>query len=61
LFSNTDDRDLPPELLLNLKKVGYSGGRVAQKALTPFIDERRVTGHPVKLTMVDDSKIYLLL
>ena len=56
---HTDDGDPPPELL-SLEKVGYSGGRVAQKALTPFIDERRVTGHPVKLTVVASSEFFLL-
>jgi hypothetical protein len=57
---HTDDGDPPPELLPNLEKVGYSGGQVAQKALTPFIDERRVTGHPVKLTVAAISEFSML-
>ena len=52
----TEDGDPPLELLPNLKEVGYSGGRVAPKALTSFIDERQVAGHPVNLTMVDHSE-----
>jgi hypothetical protein len=55
----TDDGNPPPELLPNLKEVQYSGGDDARDAFTPFIDERRVAGHPVNLTMVDQSELWL--
>ena len=45
----------PLELLPNLKEVVYSGGDEARDAFTPFLDERQVAGHPVNLTMADDS------
>jgi hypothetical protein len=52
----TEDGESPLELLPNLKVVEYSGGDDARDAFTPFLDERRVAGHPVKLTiMVHDS------
>jgi len=51
----TDNEEPPLDLLPNLKEVGYSGGDDAGDAFTPFIEERRVAGHPVNLTMVDRS------
>jgi hypothetical protein len=54
----TDDGDPPSELLPNLKEVQYSGGDDARDVFTPFIDERQVAGHPVNLTMVDQSELW---
>ncbi|KAI0245134.1 hypothetical protein BJV78DRAFT_1356965 [Lactifluus subvellereus] len=51
----TDDGEPSLELLPNLKEVGYSGEDDARDALTPFIDERQVAGHPVNLTVVTHS------
>ncbi|KAI0247561.1 hypothetical protein BJV78DRAFT_1285467 [Lactifluus subvellereus] len=51
-----DDGEPSLELLPNLKEVGYSGGDDARDAFTPFIDERRVAGHPVNLTILDHSE-----
>ncbi|KAI0249398.1 hypothetical protein BJV78DRAFT_1155870 [Lactifluus subvellereus] len=52
----TVDGEPPLEILPNLKEVGCSGGDVARDAFIPFIDERRVAGRPVNLTMVDQSE-----
>jgi hypothetical protein len=49
---HAEDGEPPLELLPNLKEVQYSGGDEARDAFIPFIDERRVAGHPVNLTMV---------
>jgi hypothetical protein len=54
----TDDGEPPLELLPTLKELGYSGGDDARDAFTPFIDERQVAGHPVNLTMIDNSEIW---
>jgi hypothetical protein len=47
----TEDGEPPLELLPNLKVIESSGGDEARDAFTPFLDERRVAGHPVNLTM----------
>jgi hypothetical protein len=52
----TDNGELPLELLPNLKELGYSNGDYAREAFTPFVDERQVAGHPVNLTIVDYSE-----
>ena len=49
----SDDGELPLELLPNLKELGYSGGSDTRNAFTTFIDERQVAGCPVNLTTVD--------
>ena len=51
----TDGGKSPLRLLPNLKEVGYSGGCDNRDAFTPFINKRREVGHPVSLSMVDDS------
>jgi hypothetical protein len=52
-------RSLPSDdgepLLPNIEEIGYSGGRNARKAITKFINERQVSGHPVSLRRVDRS------
>ena len=57
LARSLQTNDVSLDLLPNLKVVGYSGGRVARKALTPFINKRRAAGHPVNLTKVGHSEI----
>ena len=52
-----EDGEPPLELLPNLKEVQYSGGDDVRVAFIPFIDERQVAGHPVKLTAVDNAEI----
>ncbi|KAI0247367.1 hypothetical protein BJV78DRAFT_942458 [Lactifluus subvellereus] len=52
----TGDGEPPLELLPNLIEIGYSGGDDPRDALIPFIDERQVAGHPVNLTIVDNSE-----
>ncbi|KAI0246807.1 hypothetical protein BJV78DRAFT_1286040 [Lactifluus subvellereus] len=52
----TDDGEPSLELLPNLEEVGYSGGDDACDAFTSFVDQRKVAGHPVNLTMVDHSE-----
>jgi hypothetical protein len=49
----SDDGELPLELLPNLKELGYSGGRDTRNPFTAFIDERQAVGHLVNLTTVD--------
>ncbi|KAH9979243.1 hypothetical protein BGW80DRAFT_1454915 [Lactifluus volemus] len=43
-------RSLPSDdgepLLPNIEEIGYSGGRKARNAITTFINERQVSGHP---------------
>jgi hypothetical protein len=46
----SDDGQLPLGVLPNLQKLRYFGGSDARDADAPFIDERQVVGHPVKLT-----------
>ena len=52
----TEDGEPSLELIPNLKVVEYSGGDNGRDAFTPFIDERRVAGHPVNLIAVDRSE-----
>ena len=54
----TDSGEPPLVLLPVLKEVGYSGGDDARDAFTPFMDERQVAGHPVNLTMIDNSELW---
>jgi hypothetical protein len=51
----SDNGEPPLELLPNLEEVGYSGGGDARDAITAFINERQVAGHPVSLRLVDNS------
>jgi hypothetical protein len=52
---SSDDGGQPLELLPNLVEVGYSGRSDARDAVTTFIDERQVAGHPISLQLVDNS------
>jgi hypothetical protein len=57
----SDDGELPLKLLPSLRELGYSWrveGIDARAAFTAFIDERQVAGHPVNLTMVDESVFF---
>ena len=54
----SDDGEPPLELLPTLKELGYTGGDDAWDAFTPFMDERQVAGHPVNLTMINNSKLW---
>jgi hypothetical protein len=49
------DGEPPLELLPNLEEVGYSGESDARDAITTFLNERQVAGHPVSLRLVDRS------
>jgi hypothetical protein len=51
----SDDGEPPLELLPNLEEIGYSGGSDARDALTRFLNERQLSGHPVSLRLVDRS------
>jgi hypothetical protein len=51
----SDDGGTPLELLPNLEEVECSEGSDAQDALTTFLNERQVVGHPVSLRLVDRS------
>ena len=50
----SEDGESPLELLPNLEAVEYFGEDDDWDAFTPFLDERRVAGHPVKLIIVHD-------
>jgi hypothetical protein len=54
----SDDGERPLMVLPNLQKLRCSGGSDARDAFAAFIDERQVAGHPVKLTMVDNSVFF---
>jgi hypothetical protein len=49
----SDDGEPPPELLPNLEEVVYFGGSDARDAFTTFLNERQVSGHPVRLRLMD--------
>jgi hypothetical protein len=51
----SDEGKPPLELLPNLEEVGYLGGSDVRDAFTTFLNERRVTGHPVSLRLVNPS------
>jgi hypothetical protein len=52
---SSHDGEPPLELLPNLEEVAYSGGKDARDAITAFLNERQVLGHPVSLRLVDRS------
>jgi hypothetical protein len=46
-------------LLPNIEEVGYFGGSDPRDAITTFINERQVSGHPVSLRRVDSRMFFL--
>jgi hypothetical protein len=51
-----EDGGVTPDLLPNLNELGCIGGDEASEPFTPFVNERRERGRPVRLKMVSKTR-----